>query len=72
MDIGLPDINGDELTRQIRNWERHQSKHIPIVGLTAHVDAHHHAQYLEVGMEAVFSKPLTQEKAREILMFYIK
>jgi CheY-like chemotaxis protein len=42
MDMGLPDINGTEVTKQIRNWEKSSmdafghSRRLPIVALTAH------------------------------------
>lgn len=42
MDVGLPDMDGMEVTRLVRKWEKggvcgqHCPRRIPIVALTAH------------------------------------
>lgn len=71
MDIGLPGNDGCEVTRRIRlkQWRRNPS--VPIIGLTAHVEAENKRRCLEAGMEAVFTKPLTPEKAVEILGAFV-
>lgn len=71
MDVGLPDMNGNEVTQEIRRWEALLEKHIPIVGLTAHVDTDNKQQCIEAGMDAVLSKPLLKETANEILNAFI-
>ncbi len=63
MDVGLPDINGMEVTRQIRMRDRE----IPILGLTAHVDEENYRSCLDAGMNHVLSKPLLRETAIEVL-----
>lgn len=63
MDVGLPDISGIEVTRQIRQ----HNNQIKIIGLTAHVDEKDHQYCLEAGMNEVFTKPLLKETAIEIL-----
>jgi two-component system, OmpR family, aerobic respiration control sensor histidine kinase ArcB len=71
MDIGLPGNDGCEVTRRIRlkQWRRNPS--VPIIGLTAHVETENKRRCLEAGMEAVFTKPLTPEKAVEILDAFV-
>jgi len=71
MDIGLADDDGCEVTRRIRlkQWQRNPS--VPIVGLTAHVENDKKQLCLANGMNAVFHKPLTPEKAAEILSAFI-
>ncbi len=69
MDIGLPDINGCEVTRQIRLNESIQR--IPIIGLTAHVDAKKKQEGLNAGMNLVLSKPLLQETAIGLLRDFV-
>ncbi len=71
MDIGLPDNDGGEITRRIRlkQWKRNPS--VPIVGLTAHIDAENRRRCLEAGMNAIYTKPLTPEKAAEIAYAFI-
>jgi two-component system, OmpR family, aerobic respiration control sensor histidine kinase ArcB len=71
MDMGLPDLDGIEVTRRIRleQWKRNPS--IPIIGLTAHIDAESKRRCLAAGMDAIFAKPLNLEKAAEILNAFI-
>ncbi|BBB15446.1 putative sensory histidine-kinase / response regulator [Candidatus Rickettsiella viridis] len=71
MDIGLADDDGCEVTRRIRlkQWQRNPS--VPIVGLTAHIEGDKKQHCLANGMNAVFNKPLTLEKAAEILSAFI-
>ena len=71
MDIGLPGNDGCEVTRRIRlkQWRRNPA--VPIIGLTAHIEAENKRRCLAAGMEAVFTKPLTPGKAEEILDAFI-
>lgn len=71
MDIGLPGNDGCEVTRRIRlkQWRRNPA--VPIIGLTAHIEADNKRRCLAAGMEAVFTKPLTPGKAVEILDAFI-
>jgi two-component system, OmpR family, aerobic respiration control sensor histidine kinase ArcB len=70
MDVGLPDADGCEVTRQIRLKPRKNSS-IPIIGLTAHIAAEKKQHCLANGMNAVYTKPLTSEKLVEILKVFI-
>ncbi len=70
MDIGLPDMNGYEVTRRIRSQEL-TKEHVPIIALTAHADNQNQQQCLDVAMNAVISKPLTRERAQGILDTFI-
>jgi two-component system aerobic respiration control sensor histidine kinase ArcB len=71
MDVGLPDEDGCEVTRRIRvkQWKKNPS--LPIIGLTAHVEADKKQRCLTNGMNAVYSKPLTSEKLIEILNVFL-
>ncbi|MFT3742280.1 MAG: response regulator [Gammaproteobacteria bacterium] len=71
MDIGLPDMDGYEVTKRIRLYELSHDTHVPIIALTAHVDAGNKQNCLDAGMNAVFSKPLNKEKAEDILNAFI-
>ena len=72
MDIGLPDIDGCEVTKRIRLYESSQEGlQVPIIALTAHVDEENKQGYITAGMNAVFAKPLSPEKAEDILTLFI-
>lgn len=67
MDIGLSDADGCDITRLIRLKQWNNNSSIPIVGLTAHIDQENKRRCLEKGMNAIYTKPLTPEKASGIL-----
>lgn len=71
MDIGLPDLSGIELTKQIRTKEWRQEKHVPIVALTAHIDTENKEDCISAGMDAVLSKPLKSNTASDIINAFI-
>lgn len=71
MDIGLPDINGMEVTKKIRELEN-QHSHVPIVALTANYDESYKPMCLAIGMDDFVIKPLTQEKATYILAKFLR
>jgi two-component system, OmpR family, aerobic respiration control sensor histidine kinase ArcB len=71
MDVGLPDSDGCEVTRRIRLKQQQRNSSVPIVGLTAHIEAEKKQSCLSNGMNAVYSKPLTAEKAVEILNVFV-
>jgi two-component system aerobic respiration control sensor histidine kinase ArcB len=74
MDIGLPDLDGYEVTKEIRRQEMLEGgeQRVPIIALTAHVDSESHQSCIDVGMDAVLNKPLTMQIATDILAKYIK
>ncbi|WP_218814505.1 ATP-binding protein [Rickettsiella endosymbiont of Dermanyssus gallinae] len=71
MDIGLPDRDGCDVTRRIRLKQWQSNPSVPIVGLTAHTVEEKKKRCLENGMNAIYSKPLTPEKATEILSAFL-
>lgn len=72
MDIGLPDMDGHEVTIKIREKEKSANRHTPIVALTAHADEEQQAKAVAAGMDGFFAKPLTSSLAQQILNQYIK
>jgi CheY-like chemotaxis protein len=60
MDIGLPDINGMEVTRQLRKSESKLS-HIPVIALTGHVSPQDQQACINSGMNRFISKPTTKD-----------
>ena len=71
MDIGLPDINGYEVTKKIRLYETPCKNRVPIVALTAHVSTEEKQRCLEASMNAIFAKPLFKEKMIDILEAFV-
>jgi len=63
-DIGLPGMDGNQLTATIRAWEKatHRSR-LPIIGLSAH-GSNQQAAAQAAGMDILFSKPLNDEKVK--------
>lgn len=59
IDLEMPEIDGLEMTRRIRRREKvGQFSPIPILAVSAHVDAHWVERALEVGMDGYLAKPL--------------
>ncbi len=66
-DIHMPDMDGFELTRQIRAEEATGpgSRHTPIVALTANALKGEAEKCLAAGMDGYLTKPLTLDRLRE-------
>ena len=57
MDLGLPDIKGEAVTKRIRNLEEGTGKHIPIIAATAYGVSRYQA-CIDAGMDDFLQKPL--------------
>jgi CheY-like chemotaxis protein/HPt (histidine-containing phosphotransfer) domain-containing protein len=58
MDVQMPEVDGVEATRQIRERERGSSRRVPIVALTAHTMKGDRERFLALGMDEYLSKPI--------------
>jgi CheY-like chemotaxis protein len=70
MDVQMPEIDGIEATLAIREREKTNGKHQPIIALTAHAMKGDHERCLDAGMDAYLSKPIRTQELDEILEKY--
>ncbi|NWO07861.1 MAG: PAS domain S-box protein [Alteromonadaceae bacterium] len=59
MDVQMPELNGHEATRALRNWEAEQQQpRTPVIALTASVLEADHREALNAGMDGFAIKPI--------------
>jgi PAS domain S-box-containing protein len=63
-DIGMPELNGFELIRQVRNLDKSRSGPLPAIALTAYARAEDRQRALLAGFHMHLSKPI---EARELI-----
>jgi PAS domain S-box-containing protein len=57
-DIGMPDMDGYELIRQVRSHSSDQAREIPAIALTAYAGELNQQKALEAGFQTHLSKPI--------------
>lgn len=60
MDLGLPDIDGLEVTRRFRKEEK-PSNHLIMIALTAYVTPHIEAESYAAGLDDFIAKPFVED-----------
>jgi CheY-like chemotaxis protein len=58
LDLHMPELDGFEVVRAIREHERGTTKHLPIIALTARSSSRDRERSLAAGMDDFLSKPL--------------
>jgi PAS domain S-box-containing protein len=61
MDIQMPEMGGFETTARIREKERADGSHLPIIALTAHATKDDRDRCIAAGMDDYLPKPVTAE-----------
>jgi CheY-like chemotaxis protein len=72
MDIQMPEMDGYEATRPIRESDVPKAKTVPIVAMTANVFKEDIENCLKAGMNDHIGKPLDIDDVLEILRKYLK
>ena len=67
MDVEMPEMDGIEATRAMREKEKAAGGHTRIVAMTGHTTARDHKRLLEAGMDAHIAKPFEADALWEIL-----
>ncbi len=70
-DCHMPNIDGFELTRKIRDVERDLGTHTPIVALTANALAGEAERCLNAGMDDYLSKPVGLKRLRQTILRWL-
>lgn len=72
MDVQMPELDGQEATRKIREIEATAGGHVPIVALTAGALKEEMERCFEVGMDEFVTKPIDSRKLATLVEQYSK
>ena len=61
MDISMPQMNGLEATKAIRDFESNSGDHTPIIGVTAHAIKGDMERCFDAGMDDYLAKPISPD-----------
>ncbi|WP_370280369.1 response regulator [Pontibacterium sp.] len=67
MDIQMPEMDGFEATKQIREHEAGSTSHLPIIAMTANAMKGDREQCLNAGMDDYIPKPIRSEQLYETI-----
>ena len=67
MDVQMPEMDGFQAAKIIREKELHTGKHIPIVAMTAHALEADREKCIAAGMDDYIAKPVDPKKLKTIL-----
>jgi signal transduction histidine kinase/CheY-like chemotaxis protein len=71
MDVQMPELDGLEATLAIREREKVQGNHLPVIALTAHAMKGDQERCFEAGMDGYLSKPIRTQELDELLNKYV-
>ncbi|MEA5114964.1 MAG: ATP-binding protein [Geobacteraceae bacterium] len=72
MDYQMPEMDGVEATRLIREREKEAGGHTTIIALTAHAMGWYREHCMEQGMDDYLAKPFTMEAMKEMLKNWLE
>ena len=62
MDIQMPEMDGIQAVKKIREQEEGTDQHIPVIALTAHAMSEHREESMLAGMDGYLSKPMVVDE----------
>jgi len=72
MDCQMPEMDGFEATRHIREWETQNAyKRVPIIAMTAHAMEGDRDLCLRAGMDDYISKPVSLDRLHNVLTYWL-
>ncbi|MFW5684792.1 MAG: response regulator, partial [Spirochaetota bacterium] len=73
MDISMPDVDGIEATRRIRDGEvGPANRHVPIIAITAHSMRGDREEFLAAGMDEYLSKPFSKQRMLDLVNHLVR
>lgn len=69
MDINLPDIDGIEATRHLKNIK--ETAHIPVIALTANAMYGDRERFLEGGCDGYIAKPVSKNELLHVVQRFL-
>lgn len=72
MDIQMPEMDGYEITREIRLRLRKEMRNVPVIAITADASEKEKAKAKEAGMDDYVVKPYTPEELFSVLLKYVQ
>jgi len=67
MDVQMPEMDGFEATRRIREQEKQTGKHVPVLAMTAHSTRGYREKCLGAGMDGYLAKPVQSSHLYEAI-----
>ena len=71
MDVSMPEMNGYDATKAIRELEEKMGGHVPIIGVTAHALKGDRENCIEAGMDDYMAKPINPTKLEVLIAKWI-
>ncbi|MDD3078987.1 MAG: PAS domain S-box protein [Paludibacter sp.] len=71
MDVQMPEMDGNDATCLIREFEQNRGTHVPIIGLTAGALKEEKEKCLQSGMDEFLTKPIDSNKLKETIINYL-
>ena len=71
MDVAMPEMDGLEATRVIRETEKQTGEHIPIIAMTAFAMNEYREKCLEAGMDGYVTKPVGADELRKAIESFL-